>query len=100
MITIIKDMSMNLKLYQTTCKYCGSVFEHDQTDLIEDFTKNSSSKEIVCPICKKRVAASCIVSSDDIPKPPPPRPLKPKNAFYELISDYIISAKKNFKFKS
>jgi len=101
MITIIKDMSKNLREYLTTCKYCGSVFKHDETDLIKDLPKNSNIEVIDCPICKKRIDAQRITSLKDVPKPPPPppRPLKPKNAIYELISDYIIIAKKNFKFK-
>jgi hypothetical protein len=89
---------MNLRLYLTTCKYCGSVFKHDKTDLVKDLPKNVNIEIITCPICKKRVDAQRIVSLEDIPKPPP-RPLKPKNTIYELISDYIIIAKKSFKFK-
>lgn len=99
MITIIKDMSMNLRLYQTTCNHCGSIFKHDKTDLVKDLPKNATIEAIDCPICKKRTLAQRIVSLEDVPKPPPPRPLKPKNCFYELVSDYIIIAKKSFKFK-
>lgn len=99
MITIIKDMSMNLKLYLTTCNYCGSVFKHDETDLVKDLPKNVNIEIITCPICKKRVDAQRIVSLPDIPKPPPPRSPYPPSAMYGLNSDYMLLFKKIFKFK-
>jgi predicted Zn-ribbon and HTH transcriptional regulator len=55
MITIIKDMSMTLKLYQTTCNHCGSIFKHDETDLVKDLPKNATIEAVDCPVCKKEL---------------------------------------------
>jgi hypothetical protein len=99
MITIIKDMSINLTLYLTTCKYCGSVFKHDETDLVKDLPKNSTIEIIDCPICKKRVDAQRIVSLENMPKPPPPRSPFPPSCVYKLNSGYMSSLKKIFKLK-
>lgn len=103
MITIIKDMSMNLRSYQTTCNHCSSIFKHDETDLVKDLPKNATIEVVDCPVCKKRTLAQRIAPLEGIPEPPPPPPpprsLKPKNTIYELVSDYITIAKKSFKFK-
>lgn len=98
MIEIIKMGKITKKCYETTCPDCNTIFTYHESDYIKDLPKYASIKLIECPLCKTRIETQKLKVPPHIPLPPPPRPLKPKSAIYELISDYIITAKKTFRF--
>lgn len=106
MINIIKmgQIPQTPCRYKTTCNFCSTIFEHDETDCKIAFLPSGvSTKQVTCPLCESKiqptVKSSYFIQLEDLPKPPPPRSLKPKNTIYELVSDYITIAKKSFKFK-
>lgn len=106
MIQIIKmgRVPITTPEYRTTCYYCNTIFEHNKFDCIFiPSAKEFYLEKVECPLCKNKVQPQKLKAPPDVPKPAepltaPPRPVYPNSATYELISDYVVLAKKIFKF--
>jgi hypothetical protein len=98
MINIIKMGQLPAPSYKTTCIYCNTIFTHFEADCEPFLPKNTTTKQIECPLCKNMVIAQIQKPPPDIPPPPPARSVKPTPTLYELMSDYIVTAKKTFRF--
>jgi hypothetical protein len=98
MITIIKmgQIPNTPPEYRTTCYYCKTIFEHSESDCTFVMScTDFDMKQVECPLCKNKVKPQ---TRKNLPDAPIPRPLKPKNAIYELLTDYTILGKKVFRF--
>lgn len=98
MIEIIKMGKITKPRYKTTCPRCKTIFTHHEYDCIPDLAKHTTTKHIECPLCNTTIEAQLRKAPPDVPPPPPARSVKPTPTLYELISDYIITAKKTFRF--